>query len=386
MTVYNIMTSMRSSSSGSGMLKRITVGIVGFGAVARIHVNAYRNCEHVEIVSVADNDAARLEQARGELDVSGYASLQDLLRAGVPDVVCVLTPPASHEVLVCVAAQAGAHVLCEKPMSLSVAACERMIEVCKAHNVRLGYGASYRYLPALQTAREMILRGDIGEVRVLREYAVGQWAGSARGTLGFGHYPKGGPGGSGMGLCDHGIHLIDVFPWLMDSVTVAASGRGNIAGEPQGPEYAHLEYANGAVGQLLYEDGTFSTTLPGEGAFAWGGGWNVGNSAAMALSGAWNPDPGCIHVHGSSGSLRIYHYANLLYRRAAAGAQQIRVPDRPMPQNFALQLEAFVEALRNGAPVPVPGEVGLEAVRTLLGIYEGKAKPLSRPSARRAAV
>ncbi len=57
------------------------------------------------------------------------------------------------------------------------------------------------------TAREMILRGDIGDVLLLREYAVGGISAAKRETLGFAHYPKGGPGGSGMGLCDHGISL-----------------------------------------------------------------------------------------------------------------------------------------------------------------------------------
>jgi predicted dehydrogenase len=359
------------------MAGRTKVGIVGFGAVARVHASAYRECDGVAIVSVADNDSAQLARAQRELGVPGYQSLAEMLRANVPDIVCVLTPPTAHEELVCVAAEAGAHVLCEKPLSLTVAACERMIKVCKTSNVRLCYGASYRYLPAVATAREMILGGDIGEVLVLREYAVGGTTGSTRGTLGFGHYPKGGPGGSGMGLFDHGIHLIDVFPWLIGSVVTAVSGRGNISGEPQRPEYANFEYANGAVGQLLYEDGTFTTTLPAEGVFAWGGGWNVGG-ATTTPSGSWNPDPGCIHVHGSKGSLRIYHYANKLFHRSEAGVRQVKVPDRPMPSNFGMQLNTFIEAIRSGAPTPVPGEVGLDALRTLLAIYEGNDVRLRR--------
>jgi predicted dehydrogenase len=358
------------------MNRHIGVGIVGVGAVARVHIEAYRQLDGVTIASVADTNPTQLLWARRELGIPCYSTLGEMLCGPKLDVVCVLTPPASHEELVSICAQAGTHVLCEKPMSLTVESCERMIETCSANGVRLGYGSSYRYLPALTTAREMILRGDIGDVLLLREYAVGGTRTAKRETLGFTHYPKGGPGGSGMGLCDHGIHLIDVFPWLIDSITTAVWGRGNISGEAQRPEYAHLEYANGAMGELLYEDGTFTTTLPSEGAFAWGGGWSVGDGGAQSPVGGWNPDPGCIHVHGSQGSLRIYHYANTLFHRNDAGARQIRVPDRPMPANFAMQLEAFIEAICSGAPTPVPGEVGLDAVRTLLGVYAGKGVPL----------
>ncbi|HEX4241315.1 MAG TPA: Gfo/Idh/MocA family oxidoreductase [Steroidobacteraceae bacterium] len=359
------------------MIERTKVGIVGLGEVARIHLKAYRELQGIQIVGVADVNPARVEWARELLRVPGYPTLAELLRSHDLDVVCVLTPPATHEELVCACADAGVHVLCEKPLSLSVPSCERMIEACRTKGVRLGYGSSYRFLPALTTAREMILRGDIGEVLLLREYAVGGMASAERGTLGFEHYPKGGPGGSGMGLCDHGIHLIDVFPWLMNTETIAVSGRGNISGEPQRPEYAHMEYANGAMGQLLYEDGTFTTTLPTEGLFAWGGGWNVGGGKADAPAGAWNPDPGCILVHGSTGSLRIYHYSNILFHRSATGVRKVRLPDKPVPSNFAMQLEAFIEAIRSGLPTPVPGEVGLDAARTLLGVYAGTGVPVA---------
>ena len=359
------------------MSELMKVGLAGFGEVAQMHLQAYRECPGLAVVSVADNEAAKLDRARSEFGIPGYRSLTEMLRAHALDIVCVLTPPASHEALICEAADAGVHVLCEKPMSLTVAACERMIAACQSRGVRLCYGSSYRYLPALMTARNMIAEGCIGDVLVLREYAVGGIAAARRGTLSFAHYPKGGPGGSGMGLCDHGIHLIDVFPWLMDSVITGVSGRGNISGEPQRPEYANFEYANGAIGQLLYEDGTFTTALPTEGAFAWGGGWNVGGATA-APSGSWNADPGCIHVHGSKGSLRVYHYANRLFHRSESGVREVRVPDRPMPGHFGMQLEAFIAAIRTGAPTPVPGEVGLDAVRTLLAIYEGERSPPAR--------
>lgn len=365
---------------------RLRVGFVGFGAVARIHLQAYREVQGVAVASVADTDPACLKDVHA-LGVRGYATLSEMLAVESLDIACVLTPPASHADIIEQCAAAKVHVLCEKPLALAVESCKRAIEACRFNGVRLCYGASYRYLPALVVAREIVLRGDIGDVIILREYAVGRTASAKRATLGFSHYPQGGPGGSGMGLCDHGIHLIDAFPWLIDSHTTRVWGRGNISGEPQGPEFAHLEYANGAMGQLLYEDGTFTTALPGEGLFAWGGGWSLADQGGdTAVPGSWQPDPGCIHVHGTRGSLRVFHYANKLFHRSEVGVREVRVPDRPIPSNFAMQLEAFVEAIRTGAPTPVPGEVGLEACRTLLGIYAGRGTPLPSGIASQAAV
>lgn len=349
-------------------MRPLRIGIVGFGAVARLHIESYRNLIDVEVVGVTDNDPARLEEAQHKYGVPTYPTVDELLKKSSPDIVCILTPPAAHEEIVCRCAAAHVHVLCEKPLALSVEACKRMISVCRENDVRLCYGASYRYLPALIVAEGIVRRGDLGEILLLREYAIGGRGPSHRDTR-HAHFPPGGPGGSGMGLYDHGIHLVDVFAWLANSPVTRIWGRGNISGQSQGPEFLHLEYASGAIGQLLYEDGTYSTDLPQEGAFAWAAGWSVGGDDEDVRSGAWQSHPGCIHVHGTRGALRIFHYANSVFWRDDRGIRQVPVPGEACPANFSVQLEAFAAAIRNGGPTPVPGEAGLEACRTLLAVY-----------------
>jgi UDP-N-acetyl-2-amino-2-deoxyglucuronate dehydrogenase len=359
------------------MAKTLRVGIVGLGAVARVHLAAYMESPNIRIVGVADTNLERVRFAKEELGLPTFLSLDEMLEKANLDICCVLTPPASHEMATLQCASAGVSVLCEKPLALSVEACERMIEGCQNGGVRLCYGASYRYLPAVSAAREMILRGEIGEVLLLREYAVGGNGLESRQPLAASHYPVGGPGGTGMGLCDHGIHLIDAFGWMMNSSIVEVSGRGNITGAPLRPEYAYLKFANESHGQLLYEDGTFSTDLPSEGAFSWGGGWTPNGEGKIDHgSGFWQPHPGCIHVHGTHGSLRVLYYANALFHRTAVGVSQVRVLDRPMPANFSMQLDAFVDAILQDKKTPVPGEEGLAACCALLGIYGGAGKPV----------
>jgi predicted dehydrogenase len=349
----------------------LRVGIAGLGSVAMVHLSAYRKVVGIEVVGVADPNPERVTFASIKLGLPAYSTVGDLIKSAKPDICCILTPPASHEIVTLECAEAGVHVFCEKPMALSLRSCQSMIEVCRKHNVRLCYGASYRYLPAIEKAREMILGGVLGETLLLREHAVGGCGPESRRVLSHAHYPTGGPGGSSMGLCDHGIHLIDAFGWMMQSHVTNAWGRGNISGQPLRPEYAILRFANQAVGHLLYEDGTYSTDLPSEGMFSSGMGWSLGKRDNYGQRlGGWDPHPGCIYVYGTRGALRIFHYANALYHCDESGIRGIEVPNRPAPAQFTSQMQAFVDAIQTGKPTPVEAEEGLIACRVLLEIYD----------------
>lgn len=351
------------------------------GAVALVHLKAYRDVTGIEVVGVSDTSAERRRFAEQELSLPAYSTVGELIRTEAPELCCVLTPPAAHEAATVECANAGVHVLCEKPMALTVAACKAMIDACRRNDVRLCYGASYRYLPAIQKARAMILEGQLGEVRLLVESAIGGHGPDSARNFGSTHYPAGGPGGSPMGLCDHGIHLIDAFGWMTGSHVTEVWGRGNISGQALRPEWASLRFASGAIGQLLYDESTFSTDLPHEGMFSWGSGWGVDGAVRPPENEAgfahWNLHPGCIHVFGTRGSLRLFHYANALFHTDPTGTRQIELPNRPVPANFSAQMQAFVDAIRGGEPSPVPGEVGLAACQALLGIYRASGVSVS---------
>lgn len=342
------------------------IGFIGLGAVAQVHAQAYSTCPDLEVVAVHDADPARLDAFATEHGAKAYSNLGEMLDSASLDVACVLTPARTHESVVLACAKAGVDVLCEKPLALAVDACDRMISACEQAGITLGYGASYRYLPAITRAKAMIEAGDIGDILVMRESVVGGAGPTSRATMSPAHYPAGGPGGSGMGLIDHGVHLIDLFSWLSGAEVTRVVGRGNRAEAPQLPEYLLLEFEGGAIGELVYEDGTFPTELPTEGIFSRGHGWDPGGPT---LPGKWQAHPGSIHVHGTRGALRIFHYANALFLRDATGLRQIHVPEDGAPIQFALQMRAFLTALRERKPAPVPPEAGREACRLVMSVY-----------------
>lgn len=347
---------------------KLRVGIIGLGSVGELHLTAYQALlEEIEIVAASELDTLRLQHFASHSGFRPYADYLRMLEVEKLDLACVLTPAATHAEITVACARAGLHVLCEKPLAITLEAAQGMITACQKADVRLCYGASYRFLPAIRSARDLILAGAIGDVLLLREQVVTGAGPESHRFMGFAHYPEGGPGGSGMGLVDHGIHLIDTFSWLMDSDIESVFGRGDIAGKNPATEYMLMNFSNGAVGQLVYNDGTFATDLPHEGIFSRGGGWG---GKGYVPPGRWATSPGCIHVHGTKGALRIFHYANALFLVTRSGIEEVSLAGRASPAHFASQLKTFVGNIRENQSPEVPGEVGLTALKVLLHAYE----------------
>jgi UDP-N-acetyl-2-amino-2-deoxyglucuronate dehydrogenase len=343
----------------------LKVGIVGLGAVGGIHLSAYKTSTRGKVVAVAESNKARLEEADlGE--AVGFETVSEMLESTSLDVVAICTPAASHEDLAEQCAKRGINILMEKPLALSPESGKRILKICEDNNVRLSYGSTYRCLPAIIEAQNMIQRGVIGEVELMVEQVVGGKGYENCNAMSFGHYPEGGPGGYPMGIIDHGIHLIDVFSWLSGLKIEKAYGRGNISGKEMRAEFLNLIYDNGAIGSLLYHEGTYSAALPAEGAFSAGAGWDVDG---LVPAGRWSRSPSCICVYGRSGALKIMHYANALYHCDRDGITQIPLSSPPPPDHFRVQLDVFLEDITSGRPTTVPGEIGLKALEVALTAF-----------------
>lgn len=347
-------------------MAELRIGLIGLGNVGKIHAETYRDLSGARLVAVADADPSALATLAPDRDIATYTDAARMLAEARLDIVAIATPAASHEALTMLAAGKGVHVLVEKPMALTPDSARRMIAVCAEAKVRLFYGSTYRFLPAVRRARELIREGAIGDVLLMREHAVGGKGPEAAKPMPLSHYPLGGPGGFPMGLIDHGIHLIDVFGWLTGAKVTGGHGRGNRSGAPMRTEHLLLDYENGAAAELIYNECTFSTDLPNEGLFSLGDGWDVDG---YIRAGAWTKHPSSIHVHGTQGALRIFHYANILYEIRPGGIRQVPLTGMPAPRHFLAQMQCFVEDVATGRPATTPGEVGLATLETVLIAY-----------------
>lgn len=349
------------------MDRKLKAGLVGLGGVAQEHMRGYALSDRVEITAGADIDETRANDAAGRYNFTPYLDYQEMIDNEALDIICVLTPPALHRPVVEAAAAAGIHILCEKPLAPSMDDAEAMRRVLDQADVCFLFGASYRHLPAMQRARSMIAEGAIGKPRLLIETLIGGRGADKAKTLSDIHYPVGGPGGTPMGLVDHGIHMIDAFPWLTGSPVVSAVGFGNIAGREPVPEAATLQMANGAIGQLIYDEGTVSLSAPTEGVFTEGAGWNVNG---FTPAGGWDAHPCVLHIYGDAAALRIYPYANVLYHATPQALHNVSLPALPVPNHFRAQIDTLAASINDGAALAASLDDGVQSLKALLAIYE----------------
>jgi glucose-fructose oxidoreductase len=149
---------------------RLRFAVVGLGHIAQAAVlpafaNAKRRCTLAALVSDEDEKLDRLCRKYRVDRRAGYDGLADLCASGEIDAIYVALPNDRHAWATLVAARAGVHVLCEKPLALTSAECERMIDACDAAGVRLMTAYRLHFERANLRAVEIVRKGRIGEPR-----------------------------------------------------------------------------------------------------------------------------------------------------------------------------------------------------------------------------
>jgi predicted dehydrogenase len=144
------------------MSKQVNIALVGCGRVAYKHLSAIDELgDEARLVAVCDIDAARAP----DRDVPFYQDYHEMLKAHPEiDLVNVLVPTGYHADVVVDLARYGRHILTEKPMALTVADCDRMIDACKENNIRLFVVYQNRYNDAVRAARKAFDEGRFGKI------------------------------------------------------------------------------------------------------------------------------------------------------------------------------------------------------------------------------
>lgn len=155
----------------------LRIGIVGLGFMGRMHHRCWLDQPEAEVVAICrpgskehrqDQKAGNIEGASQEIDLSAIALYDDLdtmLAEAQLDAVSITVPSFLHADYSIKALNAGCHVLCEKPMALSLADCDAMITAADSANRTLMVGHCIRHWPAYAKAREMVRSGEFGAVR-----------------------------------------------------------------------------------------------------------------------------------------------------------------------------------------------------------------------------
>ena len=205
----------QSNRSRDRRLPVLNVAMVGHAFMGRAHGNAYRQVNRffdlpMRVVPkvVVGRDRRRVTAAAGKL---GFEAASTDLEAVLADpdihVVDVATPNDSHHAISMQALRANKHVLCEKPLAMTLAQAKEMARLAKRKNVRVGVWHNYRRAPATTLAARMIARGDIGTVLQVRCVYLQDWLSDPKAGWSWRNSKKlAGSGAHG----DLNAHLIDL--------------------------------------------------------------------------------------------------------------------------------------------------------------------------------
>ncbi len=200
-------------------MKKLKFGLVGAGGIAQAYAQAFNESNCCELVAVADvrpEAANALAEIVGGIAYSDYKQLADV----EIDALIVATPPSTHPEIACFFMERGVPVLCEKPLCLSVAEAEKMINTAAANNVLFTMASKFRYCDDVVKAKGILASGTLGDVLQFENAFTAKVDMSQRWNSNA-EFSGGGV------LIDNGTHSVDIIRYFMgpiDSVLVVDAG------------------------------------------------------------------------------------------------------------------------------------------------------------------
>jgi len=239
------------------------VGIIGASFARAAYLPAFRHVPGAEVVAIA---SSHLASARSAADAFGVAAAYDdwraMLAAHKLDLVCIATPTDTHAEMALAALDAGAHVLCEKPMAMDAAEAQKMLARAEQLGRLHMIDHELRFNPNRKRARELIANGDLGEIRHVNIANVGaSWNNPASRAKGD-WWSMAEQGGGRLGA--NGSHQVDLLRfWLGEVQTVSGllrtmvpNRKDKTTGEPwvataDDLSAMTLQMRNGAIAQVF---------------------------------------------------------------------------------------------------------------------------------------
>ena len=321
------------------------VGIIGAGNIARNHVKGY-TAAGAHVVAIADTNPVTLEARAAEWSVRhAFSDFRDLLQLPGLDAVSICTPNAAHHAPTLAAAAAGIHVLCEKPISLSLTEADEMIGACRDAGVVLQIDHHLRSNRAVARARGMIESGELGRITFVRLRQAHDWSGRSEVPPGFRTRALAG-GGT---LMDNGCHLFDLARYLGGPVAEVFCRTATLKFD--------IELEDTASVSLLFESGALGQIETAWTATGWDQGfWIDGTRGALEYS-ERSGRPILRHVFRDP--------ANITWDEPEAESWQT-----PAGLDHTRAVASFLAAVRGTGLVSCTGEDGRDAVRLALASYD----------------
>jgi predicted dehydrogenase len=214
----------------------LRVAVVGAGGIAQVaHLPVLRRLPGVAVAAICDNDIGKAQALAARFEVAEtYDDIEEVLRHARADAVAICTPNHLHEIHAQAALSAGLHVLCERPLALSVDGVERVLATSERAGRRVMVGMNHRFRSDVQAVRGFLAGGDIGVVQAAR----GGWYAfqPSRQMLGWRLRRQTAGGGA---MLDLGLPILDLGLWTagwpaVKRVSAHLPGRAGDATEAMG--------------------------------------------------------------------------------------------------------------------------------------------------------
>ncbi|GEN34176.1 Gfo/Idh/MocA family protein [Aneurinibacillus danicus] len=327
----------------------IHFAIIGCGHIAKKHIESIRNIKDAEITAICDTNPDRLLEFQAIYGVKGYSSLEELLaKESCIDVVNVCTPSGLHKGAAVRAAQAKKHVIVEKPIAMTVADADEIINACKHYNVKLAVVHPNRFRPAIQEMKKALDSGWFGKLSYV--HAAVRWnrdqnyynQAAWRGTRAL----------DGGVLMNQAIHNLDLLLWLIGPVKKVQALMDT--------RIRHIETEDVALALLQFEDGTLgmieaTTTV-----------YPRSLEESISIFG----EKGTAIVGGTTANW-IKHWAFEECTADASSKLVKRINEEPYGVSGHQAIIAdMIEAIRQDRQPLVSGADGKNVVQLVLSIYE----------------
>jgi len=334
------------------MAKSLKVGIIGAGGISRVHIEGYQMCPNVEILAICDIDGRRARQQAEKYGIAHwFDSAEKVLGMKEIEAVTVCTPNYDHKSSTIKALRAGKHVLCEKPIAMNAREGQAMVEAARKARRKLQIGMHMRFGGDVQYAKQLIDSGQIGTPYYARSLSIRRRGVPSWGVFGQKKLQGGGP------LIDIGVHAIDMTWYLMGCPKpVAVSGRtyetiGNTPGHVGqfGPwDWKTYDVEDFAVALVRFDN---AATMMVESGFCVNLDSNVFGSRIVGDKGGVGTGPLSVHVE------------------MAGHLVDCTPTDIRKVEGHHAEVAAFVDAVRNKRPVPVPASEVLWVQKIIDAIY-----------------
>jgi predicted dehydrogenase len=341
------------------MPEQLGFAILGCGMIARFHVRALQEIPSARVaalVSRTNESAQRLIAETGLPAVPVFGSVEEAVKAPGVDAVIVTTPSGNHREPALAAAAAGKHVVVEKPLEISGARCQDIIDACARAKVKLCTIFPSRFADSSAALKSAVGAGKFGRL-TLGETTCKWWRSQA-------YYDEGGWKGTqaldgGGALMNQAIHSVDLLLWMMGDATHVSGFTATLAHE-------RIEVEDTAVAVIRFKNGALGVI--------------------QATTSVHPGYPKTIAVHGNRGSAVIEQEDVLRWDFDPATADDARVKERFAARAGASggaadpkaisheghrrQLADFVDAVLSNRAPAVDGREGKKAVDLICAIYE----------------